>query len=136
MSGRRSLSSIDHTLPEGIAAVLRQKVERLGEEDRRLLEAASVEGDQFSSALVARIAASAPGAEPDEAEIEERLRDLALRHRLIEPAGEVEYPDGTASYRFRFAHSLYQHAFYDELTPKRREALHPLRIEARNHLAA
>jgi predicted ATPase len=104
--------------------VLRQKVERLGEDDRRLLEAASVEGEQFSAALVARIAAGSAGLEDDEAGIEERLRDLAVRHRLIEPAGEVEYPDGTASHRFRFAHSLYQHAFYDDLTPKRREALH------------
>jgi tetratricopeptide (TPR) repeat protein len=115
---RRSLSSVDHTLPEGIAAVLRQKAERLDEGDRKLLEAASVDGEQFTAALVARVTGE------DEAEVEERLRDLAARHRLVEPAGELEYPDGTPTHRFRFAHSLYQHAFYDELAPKRRESLH------------
>ncbi len=115
---RRSLSSIDHTLPEGIAAVLRQKAERLEADERRVLEAASVEGEEFSAVLVSRLL------DEDEATVEERLRDLAARHRLVEPEGEVEFPDGTASFRFRFAHSLYRHAFYDALAPKRREALH------------
>jgi len=62
--------------------------------------------------------------EREEADVEDRLRALAARHRLVEGAGETEYPDGTSAQRFRFAHSLYQHAFYDELAPKRRELWH------------
>ncbi len=115
---RRSLPSIERIVPEGIAAVIRQKVERLDGADRRLLDAASVEGETFAATVLSRLI------EEEEADVEDRLRSLAERHRLIEAAGEVEYPDGSASLRFRFKHSLYQHAFYDELAPKRRELWH------------
>jgi len=126
----RSLRSIERIVPEGIAAVIRQKVERLEESDRRLLEAASVEGEAFSAAVAARLV------DAEEVDVEERLRRLAARHRLVEPAGETEYPDGSSAQRFRFAHSLYQHAFYDELAPKRRELWHRRAAEELERLHA
>lgn len=126
----RSLPSIERIVPEGIAAVIRQKVERLEEGDRRLLEAASVEGEAFSAAVAARLV------DAEEADVEDRLRRLAARHRLVEPAGETEYPDGSSAQRFRFTHSLYQHAFYDELAPKRRELWHRRAAEELERLHA
>ncbi|GMU66689.1 MAG: hypothetical protein AMXMBFR36_29630 [Acidobacteriota bacterium] len=127
---KRSLPSIERVVPEGIAAVIRQKVERLDDADRRLLEAASVEGETFSSLVAARLAGV------DAVDAEERLRFLAERHRLVEAAGEVEYPDGSAAERFRFAHSLYQHAFYDEMAARRREQWHRRAAEELERLHA
>ncbi|MGE0639525.1 MAG: serine/threonine-protein kinase PknK [Thermoanaerobaculia bacterium] len=114
----RSLASMERIVPEGIAALLREKVERLEESDRRLLAAASVEGREFTAAFVARLV------ERDEADVEDELRALATVHRLVESIGETELPSGEVSLRFRFVHSLYQHAFYDGLAPRRRAALH------------
>ena len=120
----RSLASMDRIVPEGIVALIREKVDRLDEADRRMLSVASVEGLEFTAAVVARLT------ERDEMEIEERLRTLQAAHRLVEPIGELELAGGHSSQRYRFVHSLYQHAFYDALAPKRRAAKHLLTAEA------
>ncbi len=83
-----------------------------------------------------RRAVAAHLVEEEEADVEDRLRRLAARHRLVDAAGEIEYPDGSSSQRFRFAHSLYQHAFYDELAPKRRELWHRRAAEELERLHA
>lgn len=124
----RSLDSMDRIVPEGMVALIREKVERLDEADKRLLTAASVEGLEFTGAVVAQLT------ERDEMEIEERLRSLQSAHRLVEPIGDVELAGGQTSQRFRFVHSLYQHAFYDALAPKRRAAKHILAAEALTRL--
>ncbi len=126
----RSLDSMDQIVPEGIVALIRDKVERLDEADKRLLTAASVEGLEFTGAVVAELTAR------DEMEIEERLRALQAAHRLVEPIGDLELADGHASQRYRFVHSLYQHAFYDALAPKRRAAQHLLAAAALTRLHA
>jgi len=123
----RSLDSVERIVPEGIVALLREKVDRLDPDDRRLLSAASVEGLEFTSSVAARLTGR------DELEIEERLRHLHSAHRLVETMGELELPTGHATGRYRFVHSLYQHAFYDDLPPRRRAALH---LEAARALAA
>ncbi|MEO8198410.1 MAG: tetratricopeptide repeat protein, partial [Thermoanaerobaculia bacterium] len=105
-------------------------VERLDEADKRLLTAASVEGLEFTGAVVAQLT------ERDEMEIEECLRSLQSTHRLVEPIGDLELADGHSSQRYRFVHSLYQHAFYDALAPKRRAAQHLLAAEALTRLHA
>ena len=126
----RSLDSMDRIVPEGIVALIRDKVERLDEADKRLLTAASVEGLEFTGAVVAELTGR------DEMEIEERLRALQAAHRLVEPIGDLELAGGHASQRYRFVHSLYQHAFYDALAPKRRAAQHLLAAEALTRLHA
>ncbi|MEO7794447.1 MAG: protein kinase [Thermoanaerobaculia bacterium] len=120
----RSLDSMDRIVPEGMVALIRDKVDRLDEADRRLLTAASVEGLEFTAAVVASLT------ERDEMEIEERLRSLQSTHRLVEPVGDLELTSGATTQRYRFVHSLYQHAFYDALAPKRRAAKHLLAADA------
>lgn len=119
----RSVDSLEQSLPEGIAAVIQQKLERLETIDRRLLDAASVVGDSFDAALVAHLV------EREEVEVEEALAALESRHRLLAPTGEIQLPDGSASASYRFAHALFRHAFYDELPPRRRELWHRLAAE-------
>ena len=67
--------------------VLQDRIDRLDEGDRRLLQAGSVEGDAFAARVVAVLAAE------DELTVEERLDRLQRVHRLIVPLGEIEFPE-------------------------------------------
>ena len=114
----QSLESIEENVPEGLMGVLQDRIDRLEEGDRRLLQAGSVEGDAFAARVVAVLTAE------DELAVEERLDRIQRVHRLIVPLPEVEYPDGQTSSRFRFVHTLYQNALYASLTGKRRALWH------------
>jgi adenylate cyclase len=85
--------------------------------DRRLLVAASVQGHEFDSAVVARALGL------DTADVEERLDALEHVHALIALVGEQEFPDYTPTVRYRFVHVLYQNALYASLRPTRRASL-------------
>jgi tetratricopeptide (TPR) repeat protein len=126
----RSLESIEENVPEGLMGVLQDRIDRLDEGDRRLLQAGSVEGDSFSARVVAVLA------EEDELEVEERLDRLQRVHRLILPLGEAEFPVGEASSRFRFVHALYQNALYATVTSKRRALWHRRAAEELQRLHA
>jgi tetratricopeptide (TPR) repeat protein/tRNA A-37 threonylcarbamoyl transferase component Bud32 len=114
----RPLSSMDLEAPESVRSMIRKKIEALGAEERRILQYASVEGEEFLSTVLAALL------EKDELELEEQLAELARAHRMIEPRGEEELPDRSLATRYRFAHALYQNLLYDDLVSKRRILLH------------
>jgi tetratricopeptide (TPR) repeat protein len=109
---------MDLEVPESVRSMIRKKIEALEEEDRRTLQYASVEGEEFTSTLLAALLGV------DEVALEERLDRLDKAHRLIRTVGEEELPDGSLATRYRFAHALYQNLFYADLVPKRRVLLH------------
>ena len=88
---------------------------------RDALQYASVEGEEFLSAVLAGLL------ECSDLQVEEQLAALAGNHRLIELRGEEELPDGALATRYRFAHALYQNAFYDELVSAPDAAAQPCR---------
>jgi hypothetical protein len=98
----RPLAELDLEAPESVRGLIRKKIESLGDEDRRLLQYASVEGEEFLSTALAGLLGV------DELTLEERCDDLHRVHRLIEPRGEEELPDGAMAMRYRFVHALYQ----------------------------
>ena len=49
-----SLSGIERSLPESIRSMIQRQIDRLTDSDRRLLLAASVQGHEFQSAVVAK----------------------------------------------------------------------------------
>jgi tetratricopeptide (TPR) repeat protein len=110
-------SAVQHELPESVRGLIERKLDRLKAIDRRLLVAASVQGNEFEAAVVAR----ALGA--DEAKVEERLDALERVHAFVQCVGEREFPDRTLTSRYRFVHVLYQNALYATLRPARRAAL-------------
>jgi len=112
-----SMLDVAHTLPESTRGMIQRKIEQLGGADRKLLAAASVQGAEFDSAVVARLV----GVEP--AEVEERLEVLEHVYGFVRRAREHELPDGTLNVRYRFVHGLYQNALYASLTPTRRASL-------------
>src|SRR5262249_49969081 len=100
-----------------VRGVIRRKIDQLGEDDRRLLVAASVQGYEFGSRVVARVI------ERDAAEVEERLDELDRVHAFVRVVREQELPDRTLTLRCRFVHVLYQNALYASRGPTRRASL-------------
>jgi len=111
------LAKIRHEIPASVRSMIRRKIENLSEEDRRLLQAASVQGTEFHSAVLAKVLNADP------AELEERLETLERVHFFVQKIGETEFPDGTLTLHLRFVHALYQNALYAMLTPTRRVTL-------------
>ena len=111
------LLSVERELPESIRSAVQRKVEALDDADRRLLGAASVQGVDFDTALIAA-ALQLP-----EEEIEDRLDRLQREHALVRFIDEHEARDRTLTLRYRFAHHLYYSAFYESLRGTRRAAL-------------
>ncbi len=116
----RPLSEMDLETPESVRSMIRKKIEALDEEDRRTLQYASIEGEEFTSTVLAKLLGT------DELDLEERLDRLDKTSRLIETRGEEEMPDGGLATQYRFAHSLYQNVLYGDLVSKRRIMLHRL----------
>lgn len=118
MVAARSLDDLGDEVPEGITGVILSRFDRLDEEDRRLLQVASVQGERFDSGALASVLGA------DELDVEDRLDRLHRVHGLVEPTGELEHPDGTLSSGFRFVHAFYEDALYGSIPPKRRTAWH------------
>ena len=114
----RLLSELDLEAPVNVRKMIRKKLEALDPEDRRAMEYASIQGEEFTSAVLAGLL------EMDDLDLEERLDRLDKTHRLIQTLGEEELPDGTFTTRYRFAHVLYQNDLYQDLVNKRRALLH------------
>jgi predicted ATPase len=114
---RESVPDLLRDLPESVRGMIQRKIDQLGDDDRRLLVAASVQGNEFDSAVVARVLGR------DAAEVEERLDELDRVHAFVRLAREQEFPDRTLTQRYRFVHVLYQNALYASLRPTRRAAL-------------
>lgn len=116
----RPMSDIELEVPETVRSMISKKVDALGEDERRALQYASVEGQEFLSTVAARLLGV------DEVDLEEQLAIIEKNHRLIVNRGEEELPDRTLTTRYRFAHALYQNFLYDGLVTKRRTMLHRL----------
>jgi predicted ATPase len=118
VSVSQPIESIEIEVPAGLAAVIRLQLDRLNEDDRRLLEAGSMSGTIFPAWACA--AALRRGL----ADVEEAYASLARRVRLLAVAGHDELPDGTRSSFYVFAHDLYQQAIYKEIPVPRRSQWH------------
>ncbi len=121
---RHSIPELERELPESIRSMIQVKIDQLGEEDRSLLVAASVEGPEFDSAIVSLALGM------DTLDVEDRLDRLENVHAFVRPIREHEFPDGTLSVRYQFVHVLYQNALYGSLRPARRAALSAAVAEA------
>ena len=113
----RSLPEIERDLPESTRAMIERVIDRLAEHDRGLLVAASVQGHEFDSAVIARALGL------DDAGVEERLEVLERVHQFVVLVEEREFPTRALTLRYRFTHVLYQNALYATLGPARRVAL-------------
>lgn len=104
-----SAEELAQIAPQGVRAMVEQKLAALDADARRLLSYASVQGIEFSPAVLAVTAGI------EQVEAEEQLDPIARHHRIVSVATAPSY---------RFTHALYRDALYDELVPSRRTALH------------
>jgi tRNA A-37 threonylcarbamoyl transferase component Bud32/tetratricopeptide (TPR) repeat protein len=112
-----SLPDLERDLPESMRSMVQRKVGQLSETDNQLLVAASVQGYDFDSAVVAA------ALELEPADVEERLVDLERIYTFVQRRDEHEFPDGTVTTRYRFVHVLYQNILYASLSVSRRVQL-------------
>lgn len=104
-------------VPSSAQAVVKERIRRLSEDAREMLRYASVEGDTFTSLVLARIT------ELPQLKLLQRLRLLEETHRIIRSLGKQKiYARETTS--FQFSHVLLQKAMYDDLGEEERELLH------------
>ena len=102
------------SLPEGLRQMLVRRIEVLPPEARRVLEAASVVGEEFT------VTAVAAGAQCPVEDVEARCDALAAQHHFIEDIGLAAWPDEISGGSYRFRHVLYQQALYEQLGTARR----------------
>ena len=95
-------------LPASITETLGQRVRRMDEDVRRLLDVGAVVGDEFDLDLVSQVAELSAAAES---------AARAVRSGVL-----IEVPGGPA--RFRFVNALMQRYLYRELGRRRRTGLH------------
>jgi predicted ATPase len=114
----RSAGEMDLAVPESVRGMIGKKLEVLEDEDRRALQYASVQGEEFLSTVLAA------SLDVDELTLEDRLNRWERVNRLIQKQADEELPDGSLATRYRFAHALYQNYLYADLLTKRRVLLH------------
>jgi predicted ATPase len=112
----RAVPDLQYDWPESVRSMVQRKVDQLSAEDCQLLMAASVQGPEFGSTVVAEVLHREP------AEIEERLEVLERVHGMVWLVGVRAFPNGVLTVRYRFVHALYQNALYAALQPTRKAA--------------
>ena len=113
----QSVESLEAELPQSIRSVIQRTIDRLDKSDRSLLVAASVQGIEFDSAIIAA------AIEMDSEEVEERLDRLERVYSIVRLVDERVLARRTPSLRYRFAHILYQNTLHRTLRATRRTTL-------------
>jgi predicted ATPase len=108
-SGRWTTTESVIRVPASISALIAARIDRLADEDRLLLELASVEGVHFSRDVLAELVP-----EPLRPDLAGRVDGLVRR--------ELVRPDEAG--RFRFRHQLIREAAYASMTKQARAELH------------
>lgn len=109
---------IEREVPAGIRQLIEARLDRLAVPERRLLEAASVAGADWSAA------SAAAALEESVAAVDERCAALARRRMLVRADGEDTWPDGTRAGRYGFSHALYREVIYNQVPPASRQDFH------------
>lgn len=105
-------------IPNEVGSILAERLRRLSPDERAILEAAAVAGEQFDSAAVA-------GAlDRDVEAVDDELGRQSQQHSLVREVAAAPWPDGTTAGRYRFVHALYRDALYRDTPSARRARLH------------
>lgn len=104
-------------IPGSLYRIVGGEIERLSTAERRILETASVAGEEFTAAEVA-----AGRGEPL-VEIDEACSELARYDRFLTLRGESEGPEGTVSGRYGFFPPLVRGVLRDRVPPASRSLI-------------
>ncbi|CAM3726569.1 ATP-binding protein [Deinococcus frigens] len=106
------------TLPARVEGVIEERIGRLGQQERDLLDIASVEGAAFTAEVVAKVTQR-----PLRPLIRELSQGLEKQHRLVTERGELVAGRSRLS-AYGFTHALFQKYLYGELGQAQRRLLH------------
>jgi adenylate cyclase len=105
-------------LPPRVEGVIEERIKRLEDEQREILKAASVEGEEFTAQVIARVQAV------DERWVIRQLGSvLEKQHGLVSAEG-IRRIDGLRLSLHRFRHNLFQKYVYNNLNEAERTYLH------------
>jgi predicted ATPase len=105
-------------LPPRVEAVIAERIGRLPDAMQSLLNAASVEGEEFTAEILAQVCSA------NEADVIQELSGaLSKQHRLVRAQG-TGHISGHRIARYRFAHFLFQKYLYQRLDEIERPRLH------------
>ncbi len=113
-----AIDEIVTSVPESLREMIEQELEQLAPDERRLVEAGSVAGVEFSAAAVAA------GLDEAVETIDERCARLARRQQFLASLDATDWPDGTVAGWYAFRHSLQHQVVYERLAPGLRRQLH------------
>ncbi|MDQ6614855.1 MAG: ABC transporter substrate-binding protein [Actinomycetota bacterium] len=105
-------------LPARVEGVIEERISRLNQGLRQLLQVASAEGSDFTGQIVARVEDL-----PERAVLRDLAQEIAKRHRLVTESGDIKVK-GQVLARFEFRHALFQQYLYAELGTGERRQLH------------
>lgn len=105
-------------VPETLANMITQEINRLPKDDQQMLEVAAVAGCDFSAALVAA------GLEREILDTEQAFENVLTRSPILRAHDLSEWPDGTISTNLAFMHSMYQSVLYKRISAGRRAVIH------------
>jgi tetratricopeptide (TPR) repeat protein len=121
---RGDAETIRSVMPASLRHLIEKQRDELSSEEKRLLQAASVVGLEFSAAAVAAALAEPP------AEVEECALRLAGRE-CLRVVGSERWPDGTRATRFSFLHTLYRDLWNEQIPESRLAGWHQRIAERR-----
>ena len=105
-------------MPPRVEGVIEERIGRLAAELREALTIASIEGEDFTAEVVARVQ------KVDERGLIRRLsNELDRQHRLVGAAG-LQRIAGQRLSLYRFRHNLFQHYLYNQLDEVERAYFH------------
>ena len=112
------IEKIDVRVPDNIKQMIERQIDHLDSDGRRIVEAASVAGAEFTTVAVAA------GLGEDRLLIEQRCDTLARQRQFIRECGTQILPNGEAVSRYGFIHILYQNVLYERTSNSTRVQLH------------
>ncbi|MGE0684532.1 MAG: AAA family ATPase [Candidatus Binatia bacterium] len=112
------LTALAAETPESFRFLVERQIERLTEEERQILAAASVIGLEFSTAAVAY------ALEKDVVSIEAYCDSLARRRQFLCAAGNSEWPNGERAAQYAFLHALTREAWSLRIPAAQKQRLH------------
>ena len=110
--------ALARALPESLAEVIEAQVQRLADDERQLLEAASACGVEFGITTLAAALDEQPIA------IDERCEHLARRRQWLAAQALEHGVDGAVEARYAFRHAVVRQVIYERIGALRRNELH------------
>lgn len=110
---------IEIHLPQRMRAVIDERIQRLPDDARTIVEAASVQGSPFTVEIL-----------PDVTGLSESEVDVSVDRELLEKHRIFRLSKGSSEYAFEFDHEVIGETVYEALSPHRKRSLHRRTAEA------